>query len=311
MIRPTIEKIDKIIYKLKELQTTIANIEDRPPEFPTCDIKDNKSITIEQFIKAAAGQSFELTKNEKSKMPTNPELLAEFMDLYSPQKSFEKALRILPTLSMDNLKKLLNDDIPKLLAIDSISKKEIFPGSISSAGTSCAGPIIRDSDAMHKLKIIQFYVEQQIKKNIEAAKAARRQKHVRPLIDEIKLLLFPFWPFLTVWGSWYLEERTHIESAIKSAKSEDLTEVINEFERIKYKLEVESQQSAPQKPAETEQENKDAKREREGLIQPKPPEIFQKILWIQKYGRKHWKLVTLAILIVLCIWILSKINLFS
>ena len=164
MIRPTIEKIDKIIYKLKELQTTIANIEDRPPEFPTCDIKDNKSITIEQFIKAAAGQSFELTKNEKSKMPTNPELLAEFMDLYSPQKSFEKALRILPTLSMDNLKKLLNDDIPKLLAIDSISKKEIFPGSISSAGTSGAGPIIRDSDAMHKLKIIQFYVEQQIKK---------------------------------------------------------------------------------------------------------------------------------------------------
>ncbi len=59
------------------------------------------------------------------------------------------------------------------------------------------------------------------------------------------------------------------------------------------------------------QENKDAKREREGMIQPKPPEIFQKILWIKKYGRKHWKLVSLAIFIVLCIWILSKINLFS
>jgi len=66
-----------------------------------------------------------------------------------------------------------------------------------------------------------------------------------------------------------------------------------------------------EKPAETEQENKDAKREREEMIQPKPPEIFQKILWIKKYGRKHWKLVFLAILIVLCIWILSKINLFS
>ncbi len=64
-------------------------------------------------------------------------------------------------------------------------------------------------------------------------------------------------------------------------------------------------------PAKTRQENKDAKREREGMIQPKPPEIFQKILWIQKYGRKHWKLMSLAILIVLCIWILSKINLFS
>lgn len=71
------------------------------------------------------------------------------------------------------------------------------------------------------------------------------------------------------------------------------------------------QQIAQNARAETEQENKDAKREREGMIQPKPPEIFQKILWIQKYGRKHWKLMSLAILIVLCIWILSKINLFS
>lgn len=69
--------------------------------------------------------------------------------------------------------------------------------------------------------------------------------------------------------------------------------------------------SVAEKAAETEQENKDAKREREGMILPKPPEIFQKILWIKKYGRKHWKLVSLAILVVLCIWILSKINLFS
>ena len=72
-----------------------------------------------------------------------------------------------------------------------------------------------------------------------------------------------------------------------------------------------SKQHDAEKPAETKQENKDAKREREGMIQLKPPEIFQKILWIKKYGRKHWKLVSLAILIVLCIWILSKINLFS
>lgn len=74
---------------------------------------------------------------------------------------------------------------------------------------------------------------------------------------------------------------------------------------------IEREELSSEKPAETEQENKYAKREREGMIQPKPPEIFQKILWIQKYGRKHWKLVSFAILIVLCIWILSKINLFS
>lgn len=65
------------------------------------------------------------------------------------------------------------------------------------------------------------------------------------------------------------------------------------------------------KSAEMGQGNKKTKGEREGEIEPKPPEIFQKILWILKYGRKHWKLVSLAILIVLFIWILSKINLFS
>jgi len=74
---------------------------------------------------------------------------------------------------------------------------------------------------------------------------------------------------------------------------------------------IERDELSSEKSAETKPENKDAKREREWLIQPKPPEIFQKILWIQKYGIKHWKLVSLAILIVLCIWILSKINLFS
>lgn len=65
-----------------------------------------------------------------------------------------------------------------------------------------------------------------------------------------------------------------------------------------------------QKPIEKKLENKDAKMEQEGMIQPKPPEIFQNIIWIQKYGIKHWKLVSLVILIVLFIWILSKINLF-
>ena len=48
MVNPTTENIDEIIDKLKELQTTIANIKDRPLEFPTCENKDNKSITQKQ-----------------------------------------------------------------------------------------------------------------------------------------------------------------------------------------------------------------------------------------------------------------------
>lgn len=89
-------------------------------------------------------------------------------------------------------------------------------------------------------------------------------------------------------------------------------EVTNKWDTLVNKLNLYmSSGKQEEKPIETEQKNKDAKREREGMIQPKPPEILQKILWILKYGRRHWKLVSLAILIVLCIWILSKINLFS
>lgn len=46
-------------------------------------------------------------------------------------------------------------------------------------------------------------------------------------------------------------------------------------------------------------------------IEPKTPEILQKILWILKYGRRHWKLLFVAVFFFLCIWILQKINLFS
>jgi len=73
-------------------------------------------------------------------------------------------------------------------------------------------------------------------------------------------------------------------------------------------LELLRDELAALKPAKTRQENKDTKRKREGEIEPKPPEILQKILWIRKYGREYWKLVLLAILVLLiyCIWTLLK-----
>ncbi len=43
-----------------------------------------------------------------------------------------------------------------------------------------------------------------------------------------------------------------------------------------------------------------------GQIEPKPPEILQKILWILKYGRKHWWLILLAILLMLFLIILPR-----
>jgi len=55
------------------------------------------------------------------------------------------------------------------------------------------------------------------------------------------------------------------------------------------------------------------KKEHEGLLEPKPPEILQKLLWICKHGRKHWKLILLAIAVLLLtsIFILPRFDLFS
>lgn len=55
------------------------------------------------------------------------------------------------------------------------------------------------------------------------------------------------------------------------------------------------------------------RKEKEGLLEPKPPEFLQKLLWICKYGKRHWKLILLAILILLItsIFVLPKFDLFS
>jgi len=68
-----------------------------------------------------------------------------------------------------------------------------------------------------------------------------------------------------------------------------------------------------EKPAEIEQGNKGTKREREVFLEPKPPEILAKIFWIWKYGRQHWKLVCVGILVLFIsgMFALPKFNLFG
>lgn len=46
---------------------------------------------------------------------------------------------------------------------------------------------------------------------------------------------------------------------------------------------------------ETEYGSRNLKEKQEGLLEPKLPESLQKLLWMLKYGRKHWKLILLAI----------------
>lgn len=56
--------------------------------------------------------------------------------------------------------------------------------------------------------------------------------------------------------------------------------------------------SVSDKPAKTDQCNKDAESEREGYLEPKPPELLQKILWVLKYGKKYWKLIIATVIIL-------------
>jgi hypothetical protein len=60
---------------------------------------------------------------------------------------------------------------------------------------------------------------------------------------------------------------------------------------------------------ETEQENKDTKENQKGVLEPKPPELFQNILWILRYGKKWWWLLLLAALVLLLLHIMPKLNL--
>ena len=154
-----------------------------------------------------------------------------------------KVMAILPTLSMDTLRKLLEDVIPRLLCDDTVPKvkKKVWHGE---------SPFTEEAQRLH---FIQEAIEQQIEKNIEEAKEVRWLKHIRPLIDEIERLLFPFWDYLKKHGSYGRNQNVVFMKIIRQGRLPSLAEVIRELERIKYKLEVESKQPTHEKPAETEQ----------------------------------------------------------
>lgn len=73
----------------------------------------------------------------------------------------------------------------------------------------------------------------------------------------------------------------------------------------------------PEEPSETEQENKKTIKEQEGELKPEPPKILQNILWVLKYGKKHWLILLLILGIAALLWIISnifvlpKVNLFT
>ena len=69
---------------------------------------------------------------------------------------------------------------------------------------------------------------------------------------------------------------------------------------LEHTAKVFTEKLATEKPAGIEQDNGgQASGDKAGELEPKPPESLQKLLWMLKYGRKHWKLIVLFILILL------------
>jgi hypothetical protein len=44
---------------------------------------------------------------------------------------------------------------------------------------------------------------------------------------------------------------------------------------------------------------KKTKGKREGLLESKPPDILQKLMWLKQHGKKHWKLILCGIFLLI------------
>lgn len=74
-------------------------------------------------------------------------------------------------------------------------------------------------------------------------------KNILDLMNKIAILLFPYKEYFKENGSWGEKEQFTIEFYIEEGHPEWLEYVIQELEKIKFKMEIEAKQSAPQKPA--------------------------------------------------------------
>ncbi len=230
MIRPTIEKIDEIIDRLKELQATIANIEDKPPEFSKHKEADKTFLLTKKLLRLAAGLVPLMSEAEREKALQGgfQHEIPLFSNIYEYVSHVSAEL---PGLSQSQLKKLLKDDIPHLLADESVSKikEQVWPGE---------SPFTKGAQNLHFIRTV---IDKQIKKNIEAAKERGRNKHIQPLRDEIDILLSPYDDFLQKYITLDVKD-------LSSGNTSSLSKVIHEFEKIRYRVKTETEQkTAPAK----------------------------------------------------------------
>jgi len=153
-------------------------------------------------------------------------------------------------------------------------------------------PMLRTSASWHKKKQVSEYIEENIK---SFKKWAYQQA------DKDKELLQETDNYINGLYEW-----------LKQGRKENQLDNF-EQQRLKVQKEILIEKLSGTASDKTGDNIKAIQEKQEGVLEPKPPEFLQKLLWIMKYGRRHWKLLLLAILILLIfsIFVLPKFDLFS
>ncbi len=241
ILHPTIKNIVEIIEKLKTLKEKLSDFinekcntsPDKADEMVhTIDDEVDGKLSAEQLLRSLL--DFDSTSLKESRQNTPSEKLLKFVGMH-PKELFENKLEELP---IDELARLLNEVIPRLIADSKIlsTKKQ----QLHQIKKSISRKLEREEKAKDRVaKIIE---------TVNQCDLLRRQREgdwpedIKQLINEIDMLLFPYKDYLKEKGSWGKSESGIIEMGIKSGRPVDLDDVIQELEKIKYKIEVESQQ---------------------------------------------------------------------
>jgi len=248
-----------------------------------------EKLSAEQLLRSLL--DFDSTSLKGSRQNTTSEKLLKFVGMH-PKESFEDKLKELP---IDELERLLNKFIPKLLADNEIlitQKRKLH---------QIENSVSRELKRKEKRKGDIAKIIETIKKIELHRGMPKRPKKIQDLINEVVKLLFPFWDYLKGKGSWGEKEQPSIEALIRAGKPSYLDMVTQELEKIKYNMEVEAKQKDPEKPAETEPDippTKDKKKKAKIAC------LFKKIIcWIFK-KTSH---VIIAIIVGLIVAILVDI----
>ncbi len=129
-----------------------------------------------------------------------------------------------------------------------INKKSIVPDEQVSQmveGLSISSKVQQKEETKDNVaKLLKTMQQAEI---IKMQRKKNWPEDIKRLMNEIIVSLFPYLDYLKEKGTSGKWEQASIEYYIKTGKPSDLDDMIHEIEKIKHKMEVESEQSAPQK----------------------------------------------------------------